>query len=383
MAEPLTSSDLWRIERGFGATPETASRRRFAAAGITPLTTEERSARERGEGPPSAIESRRAFQAADVMEGGQPSEMLPEEYGGRPTGTSRRAMRMQAEYDALQKGFLENKKIAQQMEIQQGVYNLRLDQEDRLLGEEKIAFEAAQLAEARAARVQDEASFIFQAIRGGMPTSDGNFTPPINPEDENAVLQISNLMGLQYGMENPVAKEAIMGLYRDALRAQQKREGDLAAKAESDAQKITELTKLATSTNRNPDDLFVIDPETEELIINPVAVGEAQAELDIVTETRRAEAAIQATENRDRIAREKELDRDIRRENQRLIELRSQRESTAQKQATEASRNKILDLRIEKAELQGLVFDSEEEAEEAKPPSGSIIYIGRKPHKVP
>jgi hypothetical protein len=305
-----------------------------------------------------------AYIRMPLIESGELSpEDLPEAYGGRPTGTSRRAIRMQAEYDARQQNFLQNQRIAQQMEIEQGVYNLRLDQEDRLLEAEKISFEAAQLAEAREAKVQDEASLIFRAIRGGVPTSDGEFTPPINPEDENAVLMISNLMGLQYGMENPVAKEAIMGLYRDALRAQQKREVDMAAKVESDAQKITELTKLATATNRNPDDLFVTDPDTEELIINPVAVGEAQAELDMVTETRRAEAAIQATENRDRIAREKELDRDIRRENQRLIELRSQRESTAQKQAIEASRNKILDLRVEKAELQGLVFDSEEEAE--------------------
>jgi hypothetical protein len=279
MAEPLTSSDYWRIQSGFGATPDTASRERFAAAGIAPLTTAEKSRRESGSGPFSSIESRRAFQAADVMEEGGPQADLPEEYGGRPKGSSRRAQRMAFEWDKMQQEAIQNQQMLEDMEIKRGVYNLRLDQEDRVVRDEKIAFEAAQLAEARAAKVQKEAEFIFDSIKGGPLTSDGVRTgSPINPYEEGALTQITNLMDSD-GMEDPRAKDAVEILYKDALRAEEKRMADRQARSVTDVQTITDLTKLAKLTERNASDLFAIDPTTKDVIIDPSAVGEAQADL--------------------------------------------------------------------------------------------------------
>ena len=278
MADGLTASDYWRIQSGFGAAPDTASRERFAAAGVAPLTTEEKFRQERGWGPASSAESQRAFQAADVMERGLPTAMLPEQYGGRPTGTTRRALRMQAEYDAVRQNFLENQAIVEDMEYQQARRNVMLDQEERAKRDDKIALEAAQLQAARDAKIQRDAEFIFDSIKGGVPRSDGTVTGPLNPYEEGSLQIITNLMDSD-GMEDPRAREAVMTLYKDALRAEEKRMADQELKASSSSTRITELTKLAKLTERNASDLFTVDPETKEIIVNPIAVGEAEADL--------------------------------------------------------------------------------------------------------
>jgi len=354
--------------------------------------------------PPTAGASKQekdayeAYIRMPLIESGELSpEDLPEAYGGRPKGTDRRAIRMQAEHDARQQIFLQNQRMAQQMEIEQGVYNLKLDQADRLLEAEKISFEAAQLAEAREAKVQDEASFIFQAIRGGVPTSDGDFTPPINPEDENAVLQISKLMGLQYGMENPVAKEAIMGLYRDALRAQKTRESQIASGAISDIEKITELTKLAKLTERDPSELFTTDPDSEELIVNPIAVGEAEADLAMREKSGRESTTSYSQLNRDaRLLRGKirDIDLDIIIEDNLFNKAKTDKEKDRAQTRIEQLNAQRDRLSTEYLGLQSILeegaasgaeesvqpevpkFNSLEEAEEADLPSGTIIEIG-------
>ena len=277
MANGLTDSDLNRQRLGFGVAPDTASRRRAVEAGVSPLTTDEQIRRGWGWGP-STPEEQVSFQAAEVIERGGPTRDMPEEYGGRPTGTSRRAQRMQFEWDKMQQESIQNQQMLEDMEIKRGFYNLRLDQEDRVIRDEKIAFEASQLAEARAAKIQKDSEFIFDAIKGGMPTSDGGFTGPINPNEEGALTQLANLMDSD-GMENPIAKDAVMTLVRDALRAEEKRIADREARSVAATQKITDLTKLAKLTERNPADLFAIDPETKDVIINPSAVGEAEADL--------------------------------------------------------------------------------------------------------
>jgi hypothetical protein len=220
-----------------------------------------------------------AYVRMPLIESGQLSTAdLPEEYGGRPTGTTRRSIRMQEEWDKRQQEFIQNQQMIQDMEIKRGFYNLRLDQEDRTIRDEKIAFEAAQLAEARNYKIQKDAEFIFDSIKGGIPTSDGSFTSPINPYEEGALTRITSLMDSD-GMEDPRAKEAVMLLYKDALRAEEKRMADTQARSVADAEKITELTKLAKLTDRNASDLFAIDPETKSVIVNPAAVGEAEADL--------------------------------------------------------------------------------------------------------
>jgi hypothetical protein len=320
-------------------------------------------------------------------QGGSPLVVGPSAaWGGRPTGESRRAIRMQAEWDAQQEAMLKQQQMALAASREQRAYT---DQMRRyaLQDEEMEWKRKAQItAENIEHRTNQHVAGFLEGLRGGEDFM-GNPIPPIDPESEDYEKRINGLirdfpLAPKHPQIAPIV-DSMNNMFQTRKAAEEDRVKESQETKSKQDQRLTELTKLASQTNRNLSDLAQMDSETGELIIDPVAVGEAQAELDIVTETRRAEAVVQAAENRDRIAREKELDKDIRRENQRLIELKSQRESAAQKQATEASRNKILDLRIEKAELQGLVFDSEEEAEKAAPPSGSIIYIGRKPHKVP
>ena len=70
--------------------------------------------------PLASVEEQRAYQAYEMMPkvaaGTLPVSALPEAYGGRPTGTSRRAIRMAAEYDLAQEKALEQQRVMQQME---------------------------------------------------------------------------------------------------------------------------------------------------------------------------------------------------------------------------------------------------------------------------
>tara|TARA_R110000868_G_scaffold160171_1_gene389504 strand:- start:952 stop:2148 length:1197 start_codon:yes stop_codon:yes gene_type:complete len=106
MAEPLSSSDIWRIQRGFGvselASPE--ERKRFADAGVAPLTTGARQRFEEGRGisPTSGATEKEAWVAAEVMAGKRDQMELPKDYGGlgeRPEANTRRGFRMQQEWD--------------------------------------------------------------------------------------------------------------------------------------------------------------------------------------------------------------------------------------------------------------------------------------------
>lgn len=274
MANGLTDSDLNRQRLGFGVAPDTASRRRAVKAGISPLTTSEQIRRGWGWGP-STPEEQKAFQAAEVIERGGPLEQMPVEYGGRPTGTSRREMRMREEYDRAQQEYLRNQLIAQQME-----------ESAARMEEVGLEREAQEMEKARQAKIRDEAKFIFDSIRGGVQTGTdeaGNptFSEPINPSNERDFERITNLMGSQYGMENAAARQAVMRLYEDALRAQESR----AAQAEKGIQEqqswLIGQQEEAATLGIDAAKFFTTDPQTG--VISKVdqlglskAIGEAK-----------------------------------------------------------------------------------------------------------
>lgn len=115
MADPLTSSDIMREQMGFGISPLAApeTRRAYAAAGLSPLGTQDRERMAAGGGisPMAGTAEKEAWKMAEYMTGRR--EEAPIEYGGlgdRPTGTSRRAIRMREEWD---------KQKAEQVELQQ------------------------------------------------------------------------------------------------------------------------------------------------------------------------------------------------------------------------------------------------------------------------
>lgn len=73
-----------------------------------------------GPSPLASPEERSAYRALQVIPEIQAGRAtvadLPESYGGRPTGTTRRAIRMQAEWDKAQQTALENQRLMQQVE---------------------------------------------------------------------------------------------------------------------------------------------------------------------------------------------------------------------------------------------------------------------------
>lgn len=124
MAEPLSSSDIWRIQRGFGvselASPE--EKKRFADAGIAPLTTGARQRFEEGRGisPMAGATEKEAWVAAEVMAGQRDPMELPKAYGGlgeRPEATTRRNLRRQQEWDAQYKLLIDQQEAAKKEEV--------------------------------------------------------------------------------------------------------------------------------------------------------------------------------------------------------------------------------------------------------------------------
>jgi hypothetical protein len=113
-----------------------------------------------------------------------------------------------------------------------------------------------------------------------------------------------------------------------------------------------------------------------------------EKERSIEKELRGEQARAGVRAESDIISEEKRIRGDVRRAKEEFRKLNASLAgrkslSATQQASIQAAKDTILDLEIEKADLRGLVFDTEQEAEAAKLPSGSIIYIGRKPNKVP
>lgn len=92
------------------------------------------------------IERYRAAQIGREIEAGRATVAdLPEAYGGRPEGTTRRAIRRQAEYDKRQADLLNQERIRQQMDINQKQFELQANQESRLFNEQQARMNAERL----------------------------------------------------------------------------------------------------------------------------------------------------------------------------------------------------------------------------------------------
>lgn len=143
MAEPLSAFDMARVRWGWGTSSDPAQRQRFAEAGLSPLTSEERMRMERGWGasPLASKETREAMVAEEVRQGIRPAYQLPEAYGGRPEGTTRRAIRMQEAWDAEQAARIQQEEAMRQIESE------RLDRATQALDYSQKFYEFEQLRE--------------------------------------------------------------------------------------------------------------------------------------------------------------------------------------------------------------------------------------------
>jgi len=230
MAEPLTSSDIWRLERGFGVSPlsSTEERQRFAAAGVAPLTAQSRQRFEEGRGisPMASGAEREAWKVAEVQAGMRSPVELPEEYGGlgdRPSATTRRGLRMQQEWDKRQEMMIAQQEAARQIEERDREYALRLQDQQNQMEDRNIARDAALAKAAREGKIREQSRNIREAFIGAT-LPDGSKTNPIDLNSDDAVERIqSSIYMNDFGMEDQATKEMASMFLDDALRLREKK----------------------------------------------------------------------------------------------------------------------------------------------------------------
>ena len=203
---------------------------------------------------------------------------LPEDWGGRPSGTSRRAIRMQAEWDKKRATEIQEQSNLQAMDIQRKQMEIENAQETRAAAKYQ-----SELDEARAqAKIDSEIETQRARFDSGLAELD-----PRSPDflDQFAALSRENRLALESSSTQKVASQylKINEIYRageetDAVSAEAKQKEEQ-AKEESKIVRLSELTKLAKQTGRNLYDLVASNKDTGELIIDPIAVGEAEADL--------------------------------------------------------------------------------------------------------
>jgi hypothetical protein len=279
---------------------------------------------------------------------------LPEEWGGRPTGESRRAIRMQEEWDKQRGQQLEEMRLAQQMEMEQRRF--ALSERDQVLQERQEA--RLQAAEAKAQeeilKVSEQADSALNEVLGGFDPT-GN---PISGLDPDAPDYMQR--------RNDIIKRYPKALQDDAFKTT-----------------IATTDKSYFDTVNFNQQLKSQEESSGRIIERQIAAEERAAEKQrgIREEERKTQ------EERDTISKEREINKLLRQERQKLIEAQGAKASTQQQRDVRAYQNKLIDLEIEKADLRGLAFENSEAYQKAKdagtaPPSGTIVYVGRKRVKV-
>lgn len=218
---------------------------------------------------------------------------LPEAYGGMPTGTTRRAIRARAAWAQQQEylaGLAEQQRQMEQAQREERRLSLAEQSEFRQQKSQDLELKKQELLSQREAKIQQEADFIFDTIRGGQkiginPDGSDKFSEPLRPTDPESFERISSLMGLQYGMENQAAKEAVMILYNDALKTQEALLGKEQKQTEQKQSWLVGQQEEATSVGVDTSKFFStkVDPQTNETIVTGVdqlglskAIGEAK-----------------------------------------------------------------------------------------------------------
>jgi hypothetical protein len=154
-------------------------------------------------------EEREAFAAQEVRAGRAPIEMLPEDYGGRPQGQSRRAIRMQEAWDAQQAQALQQQQAILEMEEARKTMRLRdLDVQtkefDLKTKKEDALFEANEEANRKAAEAR--LAEFANTLDPTDPTSASRLAAEI---ENNPYLLDSPLAAKRYDYFNKAASNSV------------------------------------------------------------------------------------------------------------------------------------------------------------------------------
>jgi choline dehydrogenase-like flavoprotein len=301
---------------------------------------------------------------------------------------SRRKMRMEAEFQKYQLGELERQRQLQSLEMDRRRFDLQFQAEQRMQEKQRLDLD-------RESKVQDQAQMVMESIRG-TTLPDGQRTRPINIEDDDAVERLQSVIySSPFGMENQATKEAVTMMLNDALGM---RERKLQASQEQELAAAT----LSARTGKPMEEL---GEYTEEGVFRPDlnAITEAQEQIKeseaqkaedktIRAERRRAEAAAEVSEKKGKKDAQREIQRNIRKATEDLRKVNASlagRKSLSDTQRANltAAKDALIDLQIERAALDDMVFENANAygaalREGRTFPTGTTIYIGRTPVKV-
>jgi len=302
---------------------------------------------------------------------------------------SRRKMRMEAEFQQYQANQIKMQSALQAMELAR-------EAEARQQRDQIFQFEEAKTRAEREGRVQDEAGLIIDAIRGDVDDQGKVIANPIRPEDPDAIERLNGLAKeFKYGVENKNAAGMFTQLYNDALKFREERMKD-SEENERLASSLSIRTGEPFEKFGTYDEQGMFQPRMEGIIAGEqeVKAGEEakQEERVIRTEERRAEAAAGVSEKKRKESDQREIQRNIRKATEDLRKVNDSlagRKSLSDKQRASltSARDALIDLQIERAALDDLVFENAEAygaalREGRTFPTGTTIYIGRTPVKV-
>jgi hypothetical protein len=255
---------------------------------------------------------------------------------------------MQAEWDKQRAQQLEEMRVAQQLDLEQRRF--AITERDQVLQErQEYRLQAAEAkAQEEILKVSEQADSALNEVLGG-------FDPTGNP---------------------------ISGLDPDASDYMQRR-NDIIKRYPKALKDEAFKTAIATTDKSyfdkmNFDQQLQVQEQTETRMLGKEQRMEERQRAARQEERQEAQEAAIATQERD-------INKNIRSERQKLIQFQNQKVKPIQD--IQATQNKLIDLEIEKADLRGLAFDSNEDYQKAKdagtaPPDGTIIYVGRKRVKV-
>lgn len=176
-------------------------------------------------------EEKEAYAAQQVQAGELPSSALSESYGGRPTGASRRAIRMQAEYDKRRATQIEEQRALQAMDIQQKQFEMSL--RDQQMQEDDYYYKRGLLEAEQKLKAQQTAE--AKEFMGAVNSLD-----PRSPEYRDQLIELRKQYPL--GTLDPTANsligeyDKVHSVYMDAQKeSQQDVELDQAFRVQQEA----------------------------------------------------------------------------------------------------------------------------------------------------
>jgi hypothetical protein len=229
---------------------------------------------------PTALSSReeqRAFQAQEVRGGRAPAEMLPEDYGGRPTGESRRSIRMQEAYDAQQAQALQQQQAMRQQ--------AELDRQREIQDREElvnIARRESQIEEFRAKQKLDSEK---ETQRAGF---DSEFSE-LDPRTPEFMDQYTGLLKKYPAVRLiPAVKEVtdahieLHKVYRDTEKESELQDEERSKLGEISALEFSLRTNKPISTFGYYDENGKFKPNIQALAVEKTKMEMAKAERDAV-----------------------------------------------------------------------------------------------------